>query len=257
MKLKRAQHHLRDINAHVRALVGPNQQSGRVRVERTKNKRTPFVYYLDLDIPEDEMLPVLIGDYLFNLRSALDHIAVANVPSRRKSKASFPIFTADVWAPVPPKCMNAEEVARKQQEWTSKITGMKPKVLAVIKSAQPYVLAAQVRDDVENNALALLSAFENADKHRELVIVAHGLAHPFKGTIDGRVETFPGVAVNQMLRNGAILHRSNREVDVQITGSVKIAMARSPQGVHRELPGSLYQILLEVSAVIQMIESVM
>ena len=54
-------------------------------------------YRLDLSAvqPPSELLPIVIGDYLFDVRSALDHLIVSIAPRKHRYNVSFPIFRRD------------------------------------------------------------------------------------------------------------------------------------------------------------------
>lgn len=254
IKLGRARLHLEDIESRVQEVVGPNPQQGRVTVEHTPKG---WRYRLSLSITEDEWLPVIIGDFLFNVRSALDHLAVAHVPSRRKRDAQFPIFTDNLWEQSSEESLGRER-ERSREKWSRYTCGMAPKVLEVVTLAQPYQ-AIHKGESPDNHALAILSAFQNADKHRELTIVAHGLHNPTGSATfpDGTVETFPALSHDQMLTDGAVIVTTDVEAKVQVSGTAKVAMARGRgrRLPHRELPSSLTGILQEASAVALRIEA--
>src|SRR4051812_26862537 len=94
LKLRRAYEHLDELNEMLKILG----QSRPYLVEESvkRDRRGPEWTYRLFSLPEpDAYLPVILGDFMFDVRSALDHIAVANVPTRRKDRASYPIFTVD------------------------------------------------------------------------------------------------------------------------------------------------------------------
>lgn len=43
------------------------------------------------------MIAIMLGDFIHNLRCALDYIIVASVPRRRQNSASFPILLEDIF----------------------------------------------------------------------------------------------------------------------------------------------------------------
>src|SRR5688500_17747586 len=90
LKLVRARDHLNEIEALI-ATYGQTQAHAAVRVKPAKRQPNLWVYNLKITVPPDPMLAVVIGDVVHNARSALDHIAVALVPNKHRSAASFPI----------------------------------------------------------------------------------------------------------------------------------------------------------------------
>ena len=67
----------------------------------------------------------MLGDCLFNIRSALDHIAVAIAPPERQDRASFPDH---------PRPENSD-VRQKFRQLTE---GMPPEAVAIIEAEHPY-----------------------------------------------------------------------------------------------------------------------
>jgi hypothetical protein len=94
--------------------------------------------------------------------------------------------------------------------------------------------------DHNDSVLALLSAFQNADKHPELTVIAHGLTAPAFSFIlpDGTVTSGapPGVPLrpDKLIRNGALVHYdlSNppQPVEMEIEGTPRIVIGSSVDG---------------------------
>ena len=114
------------------------------------------------------MIAVIIGEILYDLRSALDHIAVSMAPNSRKSKAGYPVEVTDPFAKDDDGAFIYDEERRRS--FTSKIKGMPADAVAMIMHGQPYT-----RQYSELETLALLNRLENADKHRELVTLGAGI----------------------------------------------------------------------------------
>ena len=125
---------------------------------------------------------------------------------------------------------------------------MNTEVLALVEWSQPYN-ALKEGADPDDRALAILSAFQNADKHRELNIVAHGIVDPTVKVSDGRSLT-PLVRRDQMIPDGAEFVSFEADVDVEMEGSVAVAMARGPRTIHRSLPSSLDEVIFQAQFVI-------
>lgn len=108
------------------------------------------------DQPKNEW-GLIIGDAVHNMRSAMDHLVwqlsrqVVDNPSR---DIDFPIFATKPTG----------DALRKR------IKHLPPEARKVIRSLQPY----NRPDKAGDHKLYLLSALDNADKHRSLSIVAYG-----------------------------------------------------------------------------------
>ncbi|MDE3069211.1 MAG: hypothetical protein KGJ43_00590 [Acidobacteriota bacterium] len=111
----------------------------------------------------DVRLNTVIGEYLHDLRSALDHLAWQLVVENRGTptdKTGFPIKDADP---------GTDKHGRPRTPNVS--GGVSPRARALIRKAQPYTLGA----DYAEHALWLLHQLWNIDKHR--YVIAKGSFH--------------------------------------------------------------------------------
>lgn len=169
LKIKRAQQHMVEINRCAGAYA---QRHPYEVVRLPKSKRNPkrWRYKLVMESP-DAMVAIMLGDFIHNLRSALDHIVVAcSVPKHRKS-ASFPVLYEDVFA----RDAHGEFIhpdAERREDFRTALRGLERRAhpLAMVLAAQPYKSA-----DPANHIFGILSRLENADKHRRLIAVGAGL----------------------------------------------------------------------------------
>lgn len=92
-KIDRANHHIVDLYSAIRAFF----ESKPYEIGAKRNPETrQLIYYLERIEPIPENLALITGDVLFNLRSALDHLAqqvylVANPRGVFRDKSSFPL----------------------------------------------------------------------------------------------------------------------------------------------------------------------
>lgn len=172
LKLRRSLRHLRELEVAIDAYakahpykVVPHESN-----EVHPRRRT---FYAFVNQPPDPALSIVLGDVLYNLRSALDHLAVAFVAPGRRRNASFPIFVDDLWATDPATgCyVNADEHARKAFDTATKT--MSDDALEVIRSLQPFRTHPHAP---ATSPLALLNRLSSADKHSRLVPVSFGIA---------------------------------------------------------------------------------
>ena len=67
--------------------VGQRREHEVIESVERRNKRLEYVYKLHMgaiEVPED--FPIVFGDFLFDVRSALDHRMVSIAPNKRKGQ---------------------------------------------------------------------------------------------------------------------------------------------------------------------------
>jgi hypothetical protein len=220
-----------------------------VREEMKQGRRgRRWSYRLFSELEPDPYLAVVLGDLLYDVRSALDHVAVALVPSRRKYRTSFPILTIDPQTSHPGR---EKASAAAGEVWRHCTTGMNQQAVEVLRSVQPYTASPpahlqHIPLGPDDHALALLSAFQNADKHRQLITVADALDlqslsirdkttgqvladdNALRG--DGRMQT-------HIPKNGALIRAGKTRVSVQASGATFITVRTgNAASAHRRLP---------------------
>jgi hypothetical protein len=215
LKLHRAEKHLSDLKAVV-ADAGRRREYP-VR-EAFDTDSQEWVYTLDLAAAHPpELFPIVLGDFLFNVRSALDHLVVAIAPDRdSKRQVEFPIFTAD-----PLKIhehtgayLHPEEAGK----WNKRTTGLPADCIAELRALQPYKTARHFKRRPADQALALLSVLQNADKHRYLVGVVTGLRQI---QIEAEGDCY---GLTGGLKDGAEIHTAPAKVDVKVEGAAQVSV---------------------------------
>ena len=181
IKLERAKHHLRDFEGRIPAIDERRAYPVREQVEHD-GEQDVYVARLDIPEPSDPLLPVIAGELMFNLRSALDHLAVAMTAKPNRSTA-FPIFTDDIDARDPGSRKYLHRDARKA--WKAMTKGFPEGAMPIVEAAQPYMHRREGRDP-QHAALALLGSLQNADKHNRLILVVSGLRNPVVWVNTGR-----------------------------------------------------------------------
>jgi hypothetical protein len=183
LKVARAEQHLAEVKAAMAAYAGSNPFRA-VRVQQLRGQQHLWLYRLEMTKEPDPMITVIIGESLYDLRSALDHLAVAMASRNRKASAAFPVEWSDPWEKDAAGVFAYDEERRRS--FTSMVKGMPEEAVTMIKVAQPYN-----RKDSALETLGLISRLENADKHRQLIVLGHGVA-------DARsVVTVGGEAIKQ------------------------------------------------------------
>jgi hypothetical protein len=170
LKAERAKHHLQDIYTMMRTYEASHPYTAE-RVVQPKSQKHIWRYVLRVTEQPDPMLSILIGDFIHNIRSALDHIAVAISAPNRWSSAGFPISQVDIWAhDAQGNFVVGDDDAR--ESFLSRIKGMDETAKTIIESLQP---CCNVPGEGEAQTLTVLSRLENADKHRSLIAVGGGV----------------------------------------------------------------------------------
>ncbi len=166
-KLARAEEHLATIKNEVRAYLG-------VSPDRVGDDPKPKDAFAWLVISEGMplRLSILIGEYLYNLRCALDYLVNALREANGKQpskKAGFPIFLTEA---------GYREGALKP------IKGVSPQAKTIIETLQPYHDGARAN----RHPLWFVHEFSNTDKHRALVLmrgIVGGLAFRYSHGAEG------------------------------------------------------------------------
>lgn len=256
LKLARADEHLGEFKRLIAPLLGRRVNPVSKGWE-TYNQKPAFVYRVRFAIPQpDDRLAVIAGDIMHNIRSALDHAAVALVSPQKQRYASFPIFTCDPDA--------IDEITgdylhrRDRRNWNRSVQDMPKRAVAFLKIVQAYRLAEN-GEDPNDYALALLRTFQDADKHRKLTVVTRGIPDPELFFIDAngaRTKEDPpegSVRPDGLMKDGAIVNLDFRnppaKVDMEIEGSPQVVIGNSMEGPLRECP-AIFDKMMELARMI-------
>jgi len=160
-KLGRAEEHLGILNEEVRAFVG--QESKPTLIE-CRYEQGWYVLYLN-SLPLSQRVALIAGDYLNNVRAALDHLVwqlVLREGQVPRQANRFPIYDCRQ------EFINQVETPAQRGRGHA-LCGIpiNGDAWAVIEGAQPYHCGPQ--KVAKYAALAMLAYFNNADKHRVLL----------------------------------------------------------------------------------------
>jgi hypothetical protein len=249
-KLCRALEHLEEVE---RIYIAYRDSSPYVAVRDRETNPNPrvWIYRAELRREVDPRLPVVVGDLVHNLRSALDHLQAALVPVERKRDVMFPVQWQDPWPSDENtgKYAQSTEAERARDSWTSTMQGIDPEIEALIKQMQPYSAGY----GPEMHPVAQLSTLDNADKHFELVELRTGIGDsrltisnpeaniqltmfsdkPETVLTGGVVAEFAirpsnlkAITDNVVLRESilATMADGNAEMDVELTGTAEVAV---------------------------------
>lgn len=229
LKIQRAEKHMVDINQEaMRYAEGHPYTCERIRLLDSDD--TIWGRFHITNQP-DPMVAIMLGDFIHNLRSALDWVVVACSPRKRRYDASFPILLKDVFAKDADGNFVLSDPERKRVE--ACLDGLSSDARALVIGLQPYHMGANSHRAI----LGLISRLENADKHRELIAIGCG-GRDFRGTLI--IPDSPrAVELGDVLATGEDFLKDNTpisyafpaevlpfvhpsEVDMHLTGTVKI-----------------------------------
>jgi hypothetical protein len=162
-KIGRAEHHFRDIDSALRLLIGSDPTANQPVIFDYESDGKEIIVRLTECKPIDPALPLMIGDCLHNLRSALDHLvyqlALKNgAAAIAADKTFFPIYLT-------------QSAFNKRVEKLVK-PFISSTALAEIEKCQPYS-AYDVPAEADIWILNMLDIF---DKHRLLVVAGQQCA---------------------------------------------------------------------------------
>lgn len=234
LKLSRAGHHLVDLDA---MLVGVRQrrEHGVIETATGQGGRRKFVYRLDMGevvVPED--WPIVFGDFLFNVRSALDHLMVTIAPNNRKGSTEFRTYVKD---PLETDENGQEVRPDDAARWRSTVKGFPKGFEEAFRSIQPFAEAEKYGQPAEDHALAILSSLQNADKHRWLVTVFQGVE---KAEIS--IDDEPIFGMVAPIKDGIIVWEDRHPRTVSVVGSAVVGVGSRANQV-REF-GLLVEMLI-------------
>jgi hypothetical protein len=184
LKVRRAEKHMVDIQQEaIRYASSHPYTLTRIRLPDSKNQ---IRYRFQITEQPNPMIAVMLGDFIHNLRTALDYIVVASVPKQRRKNAGFPILFQDIFA----TDKNGKFVvndAELRERTEAAIYGLHPEARAFIIRLQPYQ-TCQFGFDVSAHNLGIIGRLENADKHRQLITIGYGVQD---ATVSFSIRDFP------------------------------------------------------------------
>lgn len=190
-------------------------------------------------------IPLLIGDAVYNIHTALHHLNAALVPPARRHHVMFPILWKDVWVELENE---DREQRRGRERWDSVTRGVKDEAVTILKRIQPP--ANLNNSDPEVHMLTLLNRLSNTDRHRALNPVISGLDDicvgltRSDGTTHELSEQFSNDRRFGMVRDGGLIHLEPDEVDVSsFVGRAQVVVRLSSPEGDLVLPGSLLRLL--------------
>jgi hypothetical protein len=186
----------------------------------------------------------IVGDIIFNTRSALDHICVALSGNER---SQYPIFESDPWAEAEDKG-TASANRRRREDFSAYTKGMPASAIELIRASQPYNNAVGFPPPWLDH-LAILNRLSNADKHRRLMALVDGICNvEITCMLDG-VEVLNHFTPARWATSGAVvgifpLPKEGDVYDIHATGGVYLTLQEpQPPKIRYEIPDSVRNIV--------------
>jgi hypothetical protein len=247
LKAQRADVHLRDMENAVSEYVGTHPYE--VRAEREGKRRVHRIVITEQ--PSDDVA-LMLGDFVHNARSALDHLAASLVPAGRRSSTSFPIFFKGVWeAPV----VDEDKQRTKDRErWVSITKGMEDDAVEILKSTQPPDTFGD--PSTITHSLVALNRIWNRDKHERLAVVAATLLDVRAEVLDPDTGCWRSTTSNQGRREGLpdgallTLPAGGAQARFEATPAVTVRFGGPGSKEGYEIPGSMRMAFRDVQMTI-------
>lgn len=232
LKIRRAEEHAR----HLECLIEEYVSGDHYRTEcLNPSDPDPRHYRLIITQEPDPWISVVLGDMLFNIRSALDHVAVAIAPEQHQRKVQFPVF----------KDKRIDACGKEHEPFKEATRCMAAGAVAVMRREQPFEIwphATAPDHPAKRGRLYLLNELQNADKHRTLTVLGSGLGAPAihvrpHGT--GATSLTPYEFTNAEPRTEFVVPTDglrHDEVDVQIVGTPHVTAEVRDKATRRNVP---------------------
>lgn len=192
LKVERAKKHVTDLESAIRAFMetSPYKVGSKHDPETRK-----LVYYVTSVEPVPMSLPVIAGDAIQNLVSALDHLAYQLVCSDTSDNPPSP---NRIYFPI------ADDATKYEATKGRKMEGASQDTFDAIDAIKPYKGG--------NESLWMLYRLNNIEKHRLLLAVgSHAAGINLGQMVASRIaETFPAAAVEAFENMGIYLNPADK-----------------------------------------------
>jgi hypothetical protein len=167
LKLNRAKTHLEKLQCGIQSFRDEGNYRLIRKPERKEGRRIVFLWDAERTKPFPSCWPILVGEALYQIHSALDHLAWQlgdlESPGKPPHNVTFPIFTSHTkfW-------LTSRDGSPRQSSGHWLLDRMPADVASLILDVQPYMAGQRA----PKHPLGLLYALSNEDKHKTLHIAA-------------------------------------------------------------------------------------
>ena len=225
LKMERAEKHLIDFEEEIAAYCDSNPYLVRDGMDGKRHvRRLHFTRQLD------PRVCLIASDFLYNVRSGLDHLACSLVPKSQWSHVGFPIFWQGVWDSAQPG--ENQERLDARERWITYTRFMHDDAVAILKGLQPRDSARDTDPDM--HYLSILNRLSNADRHRDLAFYSVGLKEitiTYEVPPNNFVWGPDAVDANKVMQDDTELPVPPNAVNVEIKGRPVVAVrVTKPKG---------------------------
>lgn len=233
-KTNRAEQHLADLKDAIGGYGSRHPYTVRTRRE---SKKKPQVRRLDFTEQPDMAVALIAADFIYNIRSGLDHLAAALVPSKDRDSVMFPIFFRGVWEP--PQPGDDKERLKHRQRWITITRHMADEAVAILRAIQPEDVTSSKSEAV--HGLVAINRLSNTDRHSKLPVLAGGLQDAVATwqMPDGTSHSAAaGLGARRFLKQDAEIRVPQNAMNVQIAGTpiVVIRVTHPNDRIHIRVP---------------------
>ncbi|MDA8373608.1 MAG: hypothetical protein M0Z91_05070 [Actinomycetota bacterium] len=224
LRLERAEEHLNEIES----LVGAFAAQEPFRLQEARDAQTgEWVYALELALSPSDKIPVVVGDFLHNVRSALNYLLIGMLPTTKHHRSlQYPISLKDPFGRDPATRRYLDRDPRVRRPWRILKSELQPGAYKIVWEFQPF--SAGIRPG-EVNMLAMLGQLSNADKHRRLAVVSQGLEDPGWVIKTGDREAIRTVG-GRVAPPGKEFLRLTQRASMRLTGSPLVILRAKEAG---------------------------
>ncbi|MGA7087032.1 MAG: hypothetical protein WA724_05810 [Candidatus Dormiibacterota bacterium] len=226
VKLRRADQHLDEFEREYTRYRSKAHAHGVVfEIQAHPDLGQIVVCNLSLLGTDSQWLSAIAGDVVFDVRSALDHIAVAFTSRGLESKVEFPILE---------KRFRVVRDKRKSDLFAERTQGMPKDVKAFLLRMQPF----SKPQTMPSEFLSMLNKLCNRDKHRKLLILPLWIKDPTIVFTDAIGTELLRERVGGVYKDGAIVFTrpvlgltfgpADPKVKVQAIGPVNVTLQSPP-----------------------------
>jgi hypothetical protein len=209
-----------------------------------EGKKKRHIWRLRFTAKPDSRLPLIAGDFLYNVRAALDYLIAALVPSSERSHVMFPCLYEPIWQ-IPFKQGENQDRTDSRQKWNTTVRKMPDEAVTILKSLQPVNEAANFPNF---HVLGMLNRLSNRDRHRQLTVLAWGLKDVSLEAYNagGSRLDFGGDNLDDLsgIQDGARIRVPEEVMSMEIRGAPVVVIRDSADDRHIRIPDSLRACLL-------------
>lgn len=253
-KLARAGQHLHTLEA----LVEEYRSTTAIELRRSVVRRK-VMWELAIEKAPPVELTLTLGDFLYNVRSTLDYLAVALLPVKRKREAFYPILAERIWE-IPAAPDEPQHLRDMRRRWALIEANIDPAAIEIIKAYHPPGGRPSKRAPMHD--LTVLNGMSNRDRHQNLNLVAHGLDAATSRFLvrhnDGSTEVLtpdrPPPPYRSAHPTGALLELPPGAEPIEVSGQIVVLVQVDREWSNVEVPGDMRRMWQTVCDIVGKLE---